>query len=71
MDIGALIKLKQMWSAFCANHPKFPAFLKAVKDSGVYEGTELTIIVTYPDGKVLKSGIRLKKEDEEMLKQII
>ena len=71
MDIGSLMKLKQMWGTFCANHPRFPDFLKAVKDAGVQEGTELTVIVSYPDGKTLKSGIRLKKEDVEILDRLM
>ena len=71
MDIGSLMKLKQMWSTFCANHPKFPDFLKAVKAKGVVEGTEVTFTVTYPDGQNLRAGLKLKQSDVELIEKLI
>ena len=71
MDIGSLMKLKQMWSSFCANHPKFPDFLKAVKAKGVVEGTEVTFTVTYPDGQNLRAGLKLKQSDVELIEKLI
>ena len=71
MDIGSLMKLKQMWSSFCANHPKFPDFLKAVKAKGVVEGTEVTFTVTYPDGQNLRAGLKLRKSDVELIEKLI
>ena len=70
MDIGSLMKLKQMWATLCANHPKFPDFLKAVKAKGIVEGTELTFIVTYPDGETLRAGLKLKNSDVEILEKL-
>ena len=71
MDIGSLMKLKQMWSSFCANHPKFPDFLKAVKAKGVVEGTEVTFTVTYPDGQNLRAGLKLRRSDVELIEKLI
>ena len=71
MDIGSLMKFKQMWSSFCANHPKFPDFLKAVKAKGVVEGTEVTFTVTYPDGQNLRAGLKLRQSDVELIEKLI
>ncbi|MDO4982102.1 MAG: hypothetical protein Q4E35_00915 [Eubacteriales bacterium] len=71
MDIGSLMKLKQMWGTFCANHPKFPDFLKAVKAKGVVEGTEVTFTVTYPDGQNLRAGLKLRQSDVELIEKLI
>jgi len=71
MDIGALFTLKQSWSRFCANHPKFPEFLLAVKNKGFTENTELTFVVAYPDGQNMKAGVRLKQSDVEMFEKLI
>lgn len=70
MDIGSLFKLKQAWNVFRTNHPKFPEFLKAIKEKGAVEGTELTIIVTYPDGQTLRSGLKLKQSDVELIDRL-
>ena len=67
MDIGSLIKFKQMWNTVCRNHPKFPDFLRDVKNKGLAEGTELTFIVSYPDGQTMRAGLRLKASDIELL----
>ena len=47
----SLIKYKDMWNKFTANHPKFPHFLKAVSQNALSEGTLIEINVTTPDGK--------------------
>ena len=46
MDINSLLSLKQAWHSFSQNHPKFPGFLKAVKDRGAVPGAEITITVS-------------------------
>ena len=71
MDIGSLLKLKQMWNTFSRNHPKFPDFVRDVKSKGFSEGTELTLAVTYPDGQTLRAGIRLKASDIELLNELM
>ena len=70
MDIGALLTLKQSWSKFCSNHPRFPDFLRAVKDRGIMEGTEIKISVTYPDGQTMNAGLKLKRSDLDLLNTV-
>ncbi len=70
MDIGALFALKQAWSKFCSNHPKFPEFLLAVRNKGIKAGTEYTFTVTCPDGQTLRAGIRLKESDVEIIEKV-
>lgn len=71
MDIGAIFTLKQAWSRFCANHPKFPSFLLAVKNKGIQENTEFAFTVIYPDGQVFRAGVRLKQSDVEAIEKVI
>lgn len=63
-----LLKIKGDMEQFAKNHPKFTAFLNAVVQSGVEEGTMLEIKVTKPDGRVIESNLKLKESDLEMLK---
>lgn len=67
MDINSLLKLRSAWSTFTANHPKFPDFLSAVKNKGITEGMMIEIAVNYPDGTSMKSGIRVRQSDLELL----
>lgn len=67
MDISALLKLRSAWSTFTANHPRFPGFISAVKNKGIAEGMMIEIAVTYPDGTSMKSGIKVKQSDLELL----
>lgn len=62
-----LLKGKQAWNTFCQNHPQFPAFLNDVKASGLPEGSDITISVSYPDGQVKKAGLHVKPADLELL----
>ena len=70
MDLSVLMKGKQAWEAFKRNHPKFPEFLNYVKAKGVPEGSEVTVVVTYPDGQNVKSSIKVKPEDLELLEML-
>lgn len=71
MDVNALLQLRGMWKSFCANHPRFPDFLRAVKERGAVEGQEIAFTITYPDGKTLKAGIRLKDADVELVNRAL
>lgn len=71
MDINSLLQLRGMWESFCANHPKFPDFMRAVKERGAVEGQEIAFTVTYPDGNTLKAGIRLKASDVELVNSVL
>lgn len=65
-----LTRGRQVWSTFCRNHPQFPAFLRDVKESGIPEGTDITITVVYPDGQRKTAGLHVKPEDLELLQML-
>lgn len=70
MDISVLMKLRSAWNSFCRNHPRFPDFLRDVKNRGIPVGTEVTISVTYPGGETLKAGLKLTDSDMELLQTL-
>lgn len=63
MNPTAILKAKKSWETFCANHPRFPAFLQAVQASGLREGTIIEVSVTTPEGKVLTTNVKLTESD--------
>ena len=71
MDLGALMKIKSSWDAFTKNHPKFPAFLNAVKSQGIHEGTVMEITITNPGCDPLKSNIRITAQDLELFRSLM
>lgn len=70
MDFSALLKLKQTWDRFRANHPKFAAFLAAIKDRGVREGMIIELSVKYPDGSSMRTNLSVTGEDVELLETL-
>ena len=66
---AALFKIKGMWDTFVQNHPKFPMFLNAVKNSGISEGSILEVQITQPDGEVMKTNIKVTQSDLELFEQ--
>lgn len=69
MNFSALMQLKGEWDSFKMRHPKFVSFAKAVCGQALFEGTVVDIKVTTPEGKVINSNIKLKKEDLELFNQ--
>lgn len=67
MNISDTMKLAAFWKRFQAGHPKFPAFVNAVRQEGLREGTVIEIGVTTPEGKRMVSNLRLTAEDLEMI----
>ena len=70
MDLSTLMKLRQAWNTFSANHPKVPPFLKAVKNRPFVPGTEIAVAIRYPDGTEAKTGIRVQPADLELLNSL-
>lgn len=71
---AALFKIKGLWDTFVQNHPKFPMFLNAVKNSGISEGSVFEIQITQPNGETMKTNIKVTQSDIklfEQLKQVI
>lgn len=67
IDPMQLLKMKGMWDKFTARHPKFPAFLKAMSQGAITEGSVLEIKVTTVDGRVISSNLKVTAEDMELL----
>ena len=66
-NIGDIMKIKQAWDTFTNNHPKFPAFLQAVKRRGIEEGSVVEVIITDPKGEKLETSIRVKQSDLDLV----
>ena len=67
MDMGAAMKVLSAWNTFKANHPKFPAFCKAVGQRGLREGSIIEVIVTTPEGEKIETSLKVQPEDMELL----
>ena len=65
-----LMKMKNAWSRFAANHPKFPLFLNAIVKRGVQEGTIFEFNITSHDGQELVTNMRLSADDIELWKEL-
>ena len=70
IDPMQLFKFKGMWDQFTTRHPKFPAFLKAMSQGAITEGSVLEITVTTAEGKVISSNLKVTKEDMEMVEEM-
>ena len=70
MNIPDMLKLKTAWDTFTANHPKFPKFIKAVRQRGITEDTIVAVSITYPDGKILDSNVRVTSSDLELFESL-
>lgn len=66
-----IFKLQKMKNDFVENHPKFPVFLQAVGKDAIAEGTIIEMVVTKPNGETLKTNIKLKESDVEMVQEIV
>ena len=70
MNPAALMQLMGAWNTFQSNHPKFPAFLEALKRQGVKEDTIIEISITDPDGKKIETNIKVKQSDLELFESL-
>ncbi len=70
MNPSMLMKLGKAKNEFNANHPKFAPFLSAVNKTSLVEGTVIEITVTRPTGEQLKTNLKLKESDIELLKSL-
>jgi hypothetical protein len=65
-----LFKLKNSLDVFTSNHPKFPRFLDAVKNTALEEGTVIEFNVTTVDGRTLNSNLKLTKSDIDFFNEL-
>lgn len=71
MNPAALFKLKGIQETFIKNHPKFPAFLQAVKNKGIHPDDIISITIETPAGEKIESNIRVQPSDVEAFNQLM
>ena len=69
-NMEAIIKITQGWNCFKNNHPKFPAFLNAIRNKGIKEGTIIAVSITDPDGSVMETNIKVTADDIELFNSL-
>lgn len=70
MDIGMMLKLGGLWAKFSKNHPKFPQFIKAVQKNGFKPDTVIDVKITYPDGNVVDSNLKITESDLAIIEEL-
>ncbi len=70
MDMGMIFKLKGAWDTFTRNHPKFPMFLAAMKNTGIREGSVIAVSITDPEGKTIDTNIKVTASDLELFEML-
>ncbi|MBO5987808.1 MAG: hypothetical protein J6Z33_12210 [Lachnospiraceae bacterium] len=70
VDFGNMMKFVGAWNSFKENHPKFPAFCKAVAQKGLKEDTVIEIVVTTPENERIETSLKVKASDLELLKSL-
>ncbi len=67
---GLVFELQKKWQTFTENHPKFPAFLRAVSSTELGPGSIIEISITTEEGKNIASNVKLTESDVQMLKEV-
>lgn len=70
MDFGKTLKIIGAWNTFKANHPKFPAFCKAVMSQGIREDSVVEIAVISPEGERIETNLKVKASDLELFREM-
>ncbi len=68
MNPAALLTIKKKWDEFSGRHPRFIAFMSALRSRGVETGSVIDIKVTMPNGETFQSNLKLTDEDVEFVK---
>lgn len=69
MNPRKMMELARMQQEFKKNHPKVFLFLKAASEKAMQEGSIIDISVTTPAGEVLRTNMKVRTEDLELLKE--
>lgn len=64
-------QLKPKLKEFQERHPKFIQFLTRALPENIKEGSVLEIKVTDPEGKALKTNIKVTPEDAQLLSELL
>ena len=70
MNPQALMQVMAAWNTFKGNHPKFPAFINAVRNQGIKEGSIIEISITDPDGKKIETNLKINESDMQLFESI-
>lgn len=70
MNPRRMLELAKLQQKFKKNHPKVFPFLKAASEKALQEGSVVDISVTTPEGKVMRTNLRIKPEDLEIVEQL-
>jgi len=70
MNPQNIMALMAAWGAFQKNHPKFPAFLTALKNQGIKENSVIEISITDPEGKKIETNIKVQQSDFELFENL-
>ncbi len=66
-----IFDIQRKWQAFTEEHPKFPAFLRAVSATKLNPGSIIEFNITTAEGQNISSNVKLTEKDVEMLEDII
>lgn len=70
MNPRRMLELAKLQQKFKKNHPKIFPFLKAASEKELQEGSVIEISVTTPEGKVMRTNLKVKPEDLEIVEQL-
>lgn len=70
MNPQNMMAMMAAWSQFQNNHPKFPAFINAVRNQGIKEGSIIEISITDPDGKKIETNLKINESDMQLFESI-
>ena len=70
MNPAAIFKAKKSWDTFCANHPRFPAFMQAVQNEGIREDMVIEVTITTPEGKKLAANVKITAGDVQAFEDL-
>lgn len=70
MNPQAIMQIMAAWNTFRSNHPKFPAFLEALRVQGIKEDSVIEISITDPDGKKIETNIKVKQSDLDLFESL-
>ena len=70
MNPRRMLELAKLQQKFKKNHPKVFPFLKAAAEKALQEGSVVDISVTTPEGKFMRTNLRIKPEDMEIVEQL-
>ncbi|MDO4266538.1 MAG: hypothetical protein Q4C63_08795 [Eubacteriales bacterium] len=70
IGISQMMEMKSIADRLRRNHPKFPAFIQAVMQKGIPEGTVLELKVIEPDGSEYITNLRVNEDDLDCIRRL-